>query len=90
MKRFEVIAGANKRIWEIDESRIDTFLFKLDSLCIPYDVNEIIDHIDRRGKWYITFQNSDTVYLESECEMWKTLYLNDRAKRPVDCYGEIY
>ena len=90
MKKFEVLVGIDKVVWEINEDRLDMFLYMLDSIYMPYEYKEITEQIDRRGKWYITFKTSDTIYLDSECEMWKSLYLNNEEKRPVSCYGEIF
>lgn len=90
MKKFEVVVGLDKTVWEINEPRLDMFIAKLENIFMPYEVKEITEHVDRRGKWYITFKNSDVIFLNSECEMWKTLYLNNEAKRPVSCYGEIF
>ena len=90
MKKFEVVVGLDKTVWEINENRLDLFTGKLEEIAMPYEVKEITEHVDRRGHWYITFKNSDVIFLNSECEMWKTLYLNNEAKRPVSCYGEIF
>lgn len=90
MKKFEVTVGINKQVWEINENRLDSFIDKLLEIAMPYEVKEITEHVDRRGKWYITFKNTDVIFLDSECELWKTLYLNNEAKRPVSVYGEIF
>lgn len=89
MKKYEVKVGMNKVVWEMDEKRLESFTSDLDNAYMPYEVNEITEPIDRRGKWYITFKSGETRYCDSECEMWKTLYfaVNEKA---VDVYGLIY
>jgi hypothetical protein len=40
----------------------------------------------KKTKFYIEFKDGTIIYIDSECEMWKTLYFNDK---PVECYGEV-
>ena len=87
MKMFEVKVGLNKIAYEMKESRLDSFVNELIADAMLYEVKEITEHIDRRGKWYITFKAGETRYCDTELEMYKTLYYTDC---PVACYGEIF
>ena len=86
-KQYEVKVGLNEVVYEMPEDRLDSFTSKLTEDCMPFKVREITEHIDRCGKWYITFKSGETRYCNSELEMYKTLYLTDK---PVYVYGHIY
>lgn len=86
-KQYEVKVGLNEVVYEMPEDRLGSFTSKLTEDCMPFKVREITEHIDRRGKWYITFWSGETRYCDSELEMYKTLYHTDRD---VDAYGYIY
>ena len=87
MKKYEVTVGLNKIVYEMSEQRLGSFTDELIADNMPFEVKEITEHIDRCGKWYITFKTGETRYCDTELEMYKTLY---HTTKPVDYYGNIF